>query len=779
MARAIARVIESEQQQPQAPVGPLATPGPKPVATVLPSQAQMPQIPLKTEIIPSDIEGQAPRIYTGPERQLPTTRLERAAGVGEMGLMGATGSLGTIAGGISGAIAAGAGAGSEQAARNVEEVQRMMTYQPRGRGAAEALGAIEYGMEKAFKEAPIIPKTIKGFEKFKTYLSEHIGPTAAAAVGTLPTAITELGALKVARNARKKIISGLLKKADAGDLVDADGMVKNEIKQAIDGAGLNVNDVMPDEEDIIKKAEQLGITAASKYTQDAKLRRFAKQADVDPEIVKIARQEGVLQDMPVAAGAKGYTFSALHQGLASRIGSPLAKRERKYLETLGKKAESIISEFGGTTEKTELSDLYREKARQTVKELEEAAEKEYQSLSKQIIQNAGTEKVEVATKNVMDYINGELKKLPDESHLSPVEKLIKMKAFPKKKIMPDGTEKIVRPTYESLDRLRREIGDSLSSGRGRAVFKNAQRGKLEMIYGLLSADQQAAAAKFGLGDKYSIAKKIVRDRKIIENQIIETLGKEYYGNITTKARKAILDLGKNETKAWDQLSDNIPKEFGKDQRLEIFATALGDALSGPGYKKGQAINYKHFDDYMNSILKNKGAVKRIVNEIGEDNFKRLTQFHKLVGGARRAFDQRTWTGRTLSVPGIIDEVQTMTQRLFGIGEKVGKRTPGLKTLLGAGLDFDAHTPRHVTASELLDSPKFRNLVFQQATGQLDTPKKVTQANKVLQQSKSFKKWMTTLKPGELKDLSMVGAIGYLAGQTGKKAEEMMEEEERQ
>lgn len=779
MARAIARVIDDRQQpEQQQAAGPRATPGARPVATVLPELPQA-QIPLKTEIIPSEIEGQAPQIYTAPERQLPTTRLERAAGVGELGLQGATGALGAIAGGISGAAAAIGGAGSEQAARNVEETQRMMTYEPRGRGAAEAMGALEYGMEKAMEKAPVIPKAIRGFEAVKDYLNEKIGPAAAAAVGTIPTAIAELGTLKATRGARKKLLKGLLEKADASDLIDETGTVKKAVKESIEATGLGIDDVMPDEEDIIRKSQQLGIAAASKYSQKARLRKFAQQADIDPEIVKIAEQEGLLQDMPVAAGARGYTFSALHQGLASRIGSPLAKREFKYLKELGKKAENLIQEFGGTTEKTELSDLYRAKARQTVKELEESAQQQYEKISQKIIQKAGTEKVPVETQNVMNYINGEIKKLPDESHLSPVEKLMKAKAFPKKKVLADGTEIDVVPTYESLDRLRQEIGQALSTGKGRSVFKNAQRGKLELIYGLLSADQKIAAEKYGLGEAFDLAKKTVRDRKIIENQIINTLGEKYYGNITTKARKAMLDLGKAETKTWDELSANIPEEFGKDQRREIFATAIGDALAGPGYKKGQAINYKHFDDMMNSIMKNKGAKNRIIKEIGEDNFKRLSQFHKLVGGARRAFDKRTWTGRTLSVPGIIDEIQTMTQRLWGIGEKAGKRTPGLRTILGAGLEFEANTPRHVTASELLDSAQFRNMVFRKAMGELDTPAKVEQVNKVLKQSKSFKKWMTTLNPDELQELATVGAIGYLAGETGKKAKQMAEEEEKE
>ena len=784
MARAIARVIDdtagptTEQQQPQHQMpaaGPIATPGARPVATVLPEQLpQQNMIPLKTEIIPSGTEGQAPTIYAAPERQLPTTRTERAAGLGELALQGITGTMGTVAGGISGTVAALAGAGAQQAKENVEQTQQMMTYQPRGRGAAEAMGALEYGMETAMEKAPVIPAAIRGFEAVKDYVAEHVGPTAAAAVGTIPTAIMELGTLKMTRQARKKLIKGLMEKADPTDIIDETGTVKKAVKESIEGAGLAAEEVI-DEQDIIAAAQELGLAAASKITQKSRLKKFAEAADIDPEIVKVAEAEGLLPDMPVAAASRGYTFSALHQGLASRIGSPLAKREFGYLKRLGQKAEDIITEFGGTTEKTELSDLYRQKARTTIKELGEAAETEYQSIAKKMMQSAGSEKVPVETQNIMNYINGEIKKLPDESHLSPVEKLMKAKAFPKKKTLPDGTEVEVVPTYESLDRLRREIGQALSTGKGRTVFKNAEKAKLELIYGLLSADQQAAAAKFGLGEQFDLAKKMVRDRKIIENQVIKTMGDDLTGNITTKARKAILDLGKNDSKAWDQLSANIPKEFGTEQRREIFATAIGDALSGPGYKKGQAINYKHFDDLMNSLSKNKGARQRIIEEIGEDNFQRLSQFHKLVGGARRAFDKRTWTGRTLTVPGIIDEVQTATGRLFGMGEKVGKRLPWIRTLLGAGLEFEGKTARHVTASELLDSPQFRNMLFQKALGKFDTPAKVAQVNKTLEKSKAFKKWMTTLNPDELQDLAAVGAVGYLFGETEKKAREKAQE----
>lgn len=761
MPRAIARVIDETTEQPQQPeqfLGPRRTVA-KPVATVLPTE--LPFSPYQTMQI-TEQPGQVPQISLPPERQTPTTRLERAAGVGEIALQGITGGIGTALGGISGLAAAVGGAGSEQAAQNVEEVEKLLTYEPRGRGAAEAMEALEYGVEKA---APVVGPVVKGFQTAKDVAAEKLGPAAGAAVGTLPTAIAELAALKISRKLRRKLTKKLLNEANPAELVDDMGHYKPEVEAAIEQADLDLNDIKEfSQKGMEKQAGEVGKTVSSTFTKKSRTQRLAEQAQPDPEIVKAAEEFGLLEDMLTSHTTKDATHAAVVQGLRSIPGSKLAERERRLLENVGRQADQLIQEFGGTTDKTTLSDAYRIKARETIDNIKKAENLQFAQIERQIKQQAkasGLDAAPVEASNVLAQIEEREKALGAEKYLTRTERYLK------RSLLPDEN-----PTYDRLEDLRQQIGDALERKGGSTIFTNVSEARLKALYGALAQDQKVAAAKYGVGDLYDSARQMTISRKGIEKQLIQTMGKELTGNITQKAKKAILDLGKKDTKAWDELSANIPKELGADQRREIFATALNDAFVGQSSRGGRAISVRAFDDFMGSLTRNEGAARRLAKEIGQENYQRLQRFHTIVGGIRRGMDQTLHTGKIMSVPGIVDDIQTITQRIYGKASEGARRVPVMKTILG---ELPDRTPKSIAADELLDSPQFRNAVFSAASGKLDTPEKIQKANRMLEASKAFQNWATTLEKGELKELAAVGAIGYLTGQAVKETDQETED----
>lgn len=843
MAREIG-IIKQDEQQRQAQrreigvISPEPTPEPTPesrqeFASNIPqvgraaTQALSQMIGPAANLLTSKYEGGAGPLETVGPKQI----LQRIGGIAETGIQGATSGLGQVAGGLAGLgeLAAQSRLGrmvlgiegtplgklyeaeqqqrpgqqAQRAAQTVKRFEEALTYEPRFQGAKN----IQSGMgEVAQMAAPVAVPVMRGFEAAKEKAGEIAGPAGYAAVGTIPAAIAEIGALKIAKGVKRGLIDNLIKQADANEIIDAGGALKKEIKKQIEFAGFSEDELapvidfakkqkalepkepiefkgwgeqpaapitpearpqppikkepipfegmeegapVPTDQELKRITEGLAEASQAKVLKTSAMRKYAKSADIDPNIVNIAEREGVLGDMPLAAAAKGYEFGALHQGLASRPGSPLAASEYKYLQTLGEKTNELLSAFGKTKQKTDISDAYRNDAAAHIDNLSKEASKQYDRVRKTIYANAKTEKVPIKAENILNHIENVLKKIPDESDLSALESKVYAALKPER-----------NPTYETLDRLRKKIGEGYK-GKGDAAFKDAPRGELDLIYGLLSADQKAAAARYGAGDLYEGAKKIVRARKVIEGQLKETIGKDLSDNITKKARQATLDLAKAETKNWDNFSKNIPDFIGPEKRREIFVTALGDAMAGPGFKKGDPLNYIHFDNYMKSIKGEPGAVRRIVKEIGPENWQRLAQFHELVGGARRAFDKRIWTGRARTVPGMIDEVRTMSDRLRGAAKAVRNAIPGLRPIVEVDTMAAGSKARHMTAGELLDNPKFKNILFDEALGRYKTADQVEKVNRALNNSRMFQKWKSTLSGKDLEEFNRLGPLEYL------------------
>lgn len=702
-------------------------------------------------------------IMTGQQisESQPATIGQRALGLGEAGLQMGTGALADVAAGVGG-LAKTITSGPEAGAETVKGIQQALTYEPRSKGAKagyEAVGQV-FG--------PVVKPVAQGLQKAADVTAEAAGPAAGATVATLPFAIAEIMGLKGSKAFKRGLIKKAVSEVGTEQLVDEAGRILPKVEKAMADAGMGIDDmkeILPGS--VEAQAGEVGKTVASRVGRTGRLEKLAEAAQPNPEIVKAATEFGLLDDMLTSHTTKDFTHAAVVQGLASIPGSRLAARQDRLLRRVAQKADELIREFGGTTEKTELSDTFRTRAKQTIDDLANAAETEYGKIREEITKQAaekGASSPPVSADNILKYIDDKAAELGGEEWLTPLEKKLK------KGLAPDQN-----PTYARLDDIRKQIGEALNKGTGSPVFKNAPTARLKKLYGELAKDQLAAAEEMGFGDLYKSANQLVATRKAIEDQMVQTLGKDITGNITAKAKKAINDLSMGDTKSWDNLAENIPKELGKDQRREIFATALNDAFAGRSRKN--TITPAAFDDFMKNLNRNPAAAKRLATEIGSENYDRLKKFHTVVGGIRRGLDQSIHTGRVMAVPGIVDEIQTLAQRLYGAAEGAGKRTPIIKNIFVSGIEMGPKIKRSVQADELLDSPQFRNMAFQKAAGNLDTPEKLARANRLLEANKAFKKWATTLEPGEASALAKVGAIDYLMGKGAQTIDEEQKETE--
>ncbi len=634
----------------------------------------------------------------------------------------------------------------DKAANVVKELQKVLTRAPETEAGQRELQAVGEAL------GPIFEPYGKGVQRVSDVVAEKYGPVAGTAVKTVIAAVPELLMLKGTRAAKKAAMSRRLGR-DADALYDEAGKLLPEVERQIADMGMDIDEVKsilpePKRIEVLKEEMVEGISAAAKRPKEKGMLDIAEEAMPSEEILQAADDLGVADLMLPSHSAQNPVYSAIEQGLKQIPGSKLAATEKRLIEKLGEKSDDIIKEFGGETDKALLSEKFRTDSRKLVEDLENKAGDLFEELNDNI-----PSKTIVSTDNIISSIRKRADKLGGEKHLDPLER----------KLLTN-LSKESSPTYARLENLRRKAGAGLK-GKGGKAFKDADEAALKNIYKNLAEDQLAAAKKAGYGDKYQIANALIVQRKGIEDQLIKTLGKQVEGDIAKKGRNAILDLQKGNTQLFRDLAKNIPKELGPDMRKSVFVTALNDAFTQTS-RKEKMLNVPGFDDFMKGINRNSKSKELLTKEIGQDATKRLETMHKVVGGIRKAHEDAVTTGRIGAVPGMFDEVNKMTERLYG----TTRAMIPLKAGVEAGITFvntltDAkRVPRSSYADDLLSSPKFQDILKKKASGEIDTYSKSKRAEKILEATKEFKKWKNEIPDRDLKDLAAIGALGYLTGE---------------
>ena len=688
-----------------APAAPTGAPAPAPMATPSPATGA-PPVPAQGAPSQPSIVDQMPT---------PQNRVSSAPGVGQF-LVGAGENLLSLG---SGAIAepvaglAGLGAtilkGPTKGADIVNRVRESMTYSPRtesGKQTAKDLGLVAQGIA-----GPAIGAYEKGVSAVSGLTGEIAGPTAAGLVGsalqTAPAAAMEyLGA------------KGTGKLFSAGP------------KPVANVAGRTARNVGTQE--LEAGARQVAKVASGRRSA---METITEAVNPDPDILKAAKEFGVEEQLLPSHSSQNPVYRAVEQGLASVPGSELAASQKRTLQLLGDKADKLITEFGGSLDKTVVSDQFKTRMNKTIDDLSKASDLLYDKVSEKIPKNTPVE-----ANKVRSMIQKEADDLGGLEYLEPEERKLFNQLDPKTK-----------PTYARLDKLRKDIGATLN--RKSDTFKNVEEGRLKRLYGALTEDQSLVADQFGVADAYDSAKKLVVQRKAIEEKFKNIAGKDLMGNISTKAKPAILNLQNGNTKEFDKLIRDIPSELGADAKKEILATSLNDAFT-QGSRKQRSLNVAGFDDWMTGVKKNQAAVNRMKKELGEKEWNRLDNFHKVVNGVRRAMEDQISTGRSALVPKVMDEVSFIGQKLFGVAERV----PVVGGLVSK------RTPRSVKADRVLASPRFAQMV----RDSLVKSRNAKAAEKAFMATPEYKAWAKSLTKQEIKQLAAIGVMGYLMSKPEEK-----------
>lgn len=633
-----------------------------------------------------------------------------------------------------------------QAEKNIEAVRDALTFIPRSEAGMQQLQRIAETLQPV-GEAMQTAEQATGGAAF-----EATGSPLAGAVGaTVPTAALEAAGLGVIRRGARAAKSAdaaaqARKAADAADIkrVRETLDVKDETQAAVNAAKPKTDPL-----DSIKAGEPpeaQSYEQVLKNIQREKTKKAVIDAMPDDEILQAAKDLGVDLNPDHYSGNR--VFRELTQRLKDRPGSKLGAIEEKAIRDLGKRADDLIDEIGGQTDKTLLDANVKNSIYSTIDDLDAQAGVAYKLVDNAIPKAAKVEPAasQAYIKQVLSDLGG------DKSQLSTAEK----KLFA---IMNTN------PTYSALDRLRKDVGSGFRKKAG--PFKDDNEGTLKQVYRVLSEDQQGVSDSFGVGADYAAARRLVASRKQIEDQAIKLFGREAQASIVPKLKSASAALTKGDTSKFNLLMKSLPES----RRAEAAATLLNDLFT-QGARTGQPLG-QGFVKAFEGLNRNAGAKNILFDQLPKDARIRFDKIGRVATGIYRSKALENTSKTAGSLIAAMDD-GGMFSKVYEIGRKAAL-AEGVTSAMGApgvgggAVLASALTKGRTTATQAADafitSRKFKEAIEQAAkTGN------AKKADDVLKSSKEYNKWKRHLSKEDAKKLAAVGFIPWVTGQTEEEQE---------
>lgn len=513
--------------------------------------------------------------------------------------------------------------------------------------------------------------------------------------------------------------------------------------------------------------------------------RLAQNVKPDQRVIRAAEELGMADKLTPAH----YDLNPATKEVASRLQavpeSVMGQRNKEAVATLAEHADDLIHIAGGTRDKVQLSQRFKDESMKIIDDLGNQADKQYNEIRKLIPE--GTDVDAGSTLGYLDH----LQKV-QRVELSSAEKKALKRLTPE---VDDAGNVTQRPSYDALDQTRKEVGQALNAKSG--PFKDEEVGKLKQLYRVLTEDQEAAAVAHGAADAWNVGKALVAQRKTLEDQLENVIGKSGGQQATAKYGAAIKKLGKGDVSDFDALITNTPKHM----RSEMVATALNDAMT-TGANKGADLNVPTFLKWYDGAQKS-GALGRVMAHLDQPSRARLRNIATVARGLNRGNQYNISNGSINAFINRFNSGDSPIGKLFGYGLQGAATGAGwvmggpIGAAVGAG--GSAAVKKAMTAAEraenarvsaadaVLSDPNFLDVV--KAAAYRDTQKAalterirngtataddlkneglVAKAERKLAGSPAWQKLMATLPKTEREDIKRFGIAQWIAG--GAKAE---------
>ena len=464
----------------------------------------------------------------------------------------------------------------------------------------------------------------------------------------------------------------------------------------------------------------------SVFGKTAAQRILAQEAAPNPKTVEAAKRLGIQDYLQPDHVTTNQAYRELAQAVKSIPGSTVRAKEIEDLTQVGKRADDLIRELGGTTDLSRVSSRVKEGLSNTIDDLKTQAGFLYDKIAEALPRTATVE-----ANNVLKFLNQQIIDLGGKQNLSPMEKILLSKLAPKE----DGT----LPTYALTDQQRKAIGRASEQ---QGPFANEDIALAGKYYRLLTDDQGAVADTFGQADTWAAAKNLVEVRKGLEDDMISLFGKQIDQSLVGKLGDATMSLSKGDADKLAKIMQAIPQK----QRQMVAASALNTAF-GKATQNG-ALNFNSFANWYEGLLANKQAYTALVSNLPKDARKNLSDLYRVSRGVRNATRERITTGRIQAVSAELQGADTFMATIYDKAKRAAIGIPIEGALTMIGLPPGAGIASGVTAAlmgnkektikaadTLIASPEFERLVTDMArNGGKAQPKPVS----ILRNSRAFK-----------------------------------------
>jgi hypothetical protein len=444
---------------------------------------------------------------------------------------------------------------------------------------------------------------------------------------------------------------------------------------------------------------------------------LAGETAPDPQVVEAARRLGIEEFLQPDHVTTNQVYRELAQAVKSIPGSQARALELQGLQSVGKRADDLITEIGGTRDYSTLGARVQNALQKQVDDLNTSVE----NLFKNTINVAIPKRTEISADNILAYIRTRAEDLGGFQNLSPMEKEIFGKLAPRR-VKIDGVEVDKLPTYALLDDVRKDIGSAYKQA---GPFKDADRAQLDTIYGLLSRDQMAVAAQFGVDDALKAANAAVQVRKGVEKDMTALFGKQLHQSMVADIEGAIKGLAKGDEKKLIALLNSVPKDMRQEVVASGLKTAFGRAVMD------RPISFNDYATWFQGLKENKQAYTALMSNLTPGARKQLEDLYTVSNSIAKASRERIQTGRLASITDQLKNADSLIGSIVDIGKRgavgmtleagaraVGVPGAGISAAVASALTKDK-TPRQKAADALLSSPEFLQASKLASQGQTD------------------------------------------------------------
>lgn len=467
------------------------------------------------------------------------------------------------------------------------------------------------------------------------------------------------------------------------------------------------------------------------------LAEVAEQVMPDPKIVAAAERLGVADVLTPGQVSRSQAYRELEGAIAALPATQVSAQRKEALNKVAQTADDLITAYGGTTDKSALSERLKDKVLANIDELDVQSTQLYDEINRVVPR---TQRID--TSSISDFLRGEADVLGGEQYLEPIQRRILKLAD-------------TNPSYALLDKERKKVGAALNRAKG--PYKDADSATLSQLYRVLTEAQEGALEGIdGAGDLWGTAKQLVSQRKQLEEQSIQLLGKDLAGAIMPKVGRAIKKLSASDYRDFDKIIKALPK----DERETAVLSALNDVFTA-GSRAEKQLSAPGFADWYESLSRNKAAFERVKNNLPAGAADRLDDLYQVAKGLRLASREEIKTGVVQGLLDNFDKAGGMLDKLYG-GIKFIPGADKYGVIAGALGKMKAD-PARESVDKLVSSSEFKRAIDAYADSSAKAKAKQAAADRALQRSEKYQRWYNRLPSETKQQIARLGLIAWLSG----------------